>query len=145
MNWGYKVTLLYLGFACMIGFLAFGAVSQEYFLVTKSYYEEEIKYEETLDKLRNAKKLETPLAVSIDRDHHKLLLSFPAKQQSIEGVISLYRPSNANLDQSHEIELSETTNAQSISTSSLKPGLWKVKIAWENEGTAYLVEESIII
>ena len=75
LSWGYKIMFVYLAFVAGIGFLVFKASNQEFDLVTKDYYEQELKYQQVIDQSANASKLSTP--VSIEKKEEQLKISFP--------------------------------------------------------------------
>ncbi|NCI45683.1 FixH family protein [Sediminibacterium soli] len=54
MNWGYRLTLVFIGFTAMIGTLVYKATHTKYELVSKDYYSEELRYQEKIDGSNNA-------------------------------------------------------------------------------------------
>jgi hypothetical protein len=56
----------------------------------------------------------------------------------------LFRPSDARLDQKIDFEItSQNENAFDLKT--LKPGYWKLKLTWSENGVDYFHEEKINI
>ena len=53
LSWGYKIAFVYIIFVAGIGFLVFKASSQKFDLVTKDYYDQELKYQEVIDQAAN--------------------------------------------------------------------------------------------
>ena len=63
ISWGYIITAGYLVFVTGIVFLVYKASSQKFDLVTKDYYEQELKYQDVSDESANTAKLSAPLVV----------------------------------------------------------------------------------
>ncbi len=58
MNWGWKITILYIFFAAGILTLVFLSISQKIDLVDKNYYEKELVHQSRLDQQANYASLE---------------------------------------------------------------------------------------
>ena len=58
MNWGWKITLLYISFAAGILTLVFLSINQKIDLVDKNYYERELVHQSRLDQQKNYAALE---------------------------------------------------------------------------------------
>ena len=63
LSWGYKITLVYIAFVAGMGFLVFKASSQKFDLVTKDYYEQELKYQQVIDQAANSSRLSEPVTI----------------------------------------------------------------------------------
>ena len=55
MNWFYRMMLLLLAFISMLMYFTIRSVNAPLPLVTEKYYEEEIKYQDKIDKISNSK------------------------------------------------------------------------------------------
>ena len=60
---------------------------------------------------------------------------------NVTGTVSLYRPSNKNLDFDLPISLSDSHLL--IPDNQLLDGRWDIKIFWKHEGKDFLHKESI--
>jgi hypothetical protein len=54
LSWGYKIMFVYIAFVAGMGFLVFKASSQKFDLVTKDYYDQELKYQQVIDQAANS-------------------------------------------------------------------------------------------
>ncbi len=139
VNWG---TGIVLAFVLFIGFILFFVIKTNtdkkanYDLVTEEYYKAELAYQDEIDAATNARKLVNP--VKIRKKEGGLLIEFPAEfdPKLITGLVSLYRPSNKQLDFSLPLSLSNTHLL--IPGKRLLDGRWDIKIVWEYKGESYL-------
>ncbi|MTG98150.1 MULTISPECIES: FixH family protein [Myroides] len=106
-------------------------------LVTENYYQQEIEVDGKAERELNAKKLKTPLKLSIT-DDKEILVVFPKEfdYSNIKGKISLYRPSDQTLDFDIPISLS-SSNLLIPNTKLGSGGRWDISIEWEYKGTSY--------
>jgi len=140
MNWGKGLALFFGGFILFMGGLVTVCMMQEdLHLVTQNYYEEEIKYQEQIDRTVNANSLDYKV------------ITFHAKKKSLSldlplgavGTLQLFRPSDARLDQKISIEMIHPT--LSIDLRDLKPGYWKMMLTWEAGDKEFYKEENITL
>ncbi|MBC3759393.1 FixH family protein [Hyunsoonleella sp. SJ7] len=144
INWGTGIVLAFIGF---IGFIMYFIVSMnvddryDHDLVSEDYYGEELKYQEDIDKLKNAKTLTTN--ISYNKSLEGLRINFPSDIdfKKITGKVFLYRPSNKQLDFETSISLSNPYLL--IPDNRLVDGRWNIKIDWQYRGKSYLFKESI--
>ena len=89
----------------------------------------------------NAYKLTNKLVV--EKTEGGLLIEFPKDQDynKITGNVSLYRPSNKQLDFNLPISLSKTHLL--IPDKRLLDGRWDIKITWQYNKEEYLHKQSI--
>ena len=145
LNWGHKILFLYLGFVVLVLVMVIMAYRHDVPLVSDDYYEKELKYQDDIDELKNAALLTDPLSVQYRADEHVLLINYPKDHTGrISGSIQFMRPSDPKLDIDFQVNAGED-HSQNISTASLKKGLWKLKIYWENAGRKYLEEQDLIL
>jgi nitrogen fixation protein FixH len=135
--WPMAIVLTLVLFFCGIMTLVVIASSQKVDLVSDNYYEQELKYQGSIDSLERAKPLGAK--ATYDAPGRRIVLSLPAGQtrRNLTGAIQLYRPSEAGLDQ--ELSLAPNSDGvQAVDASRLQPGLWKVRVSWAVEGRDYL-------
>ena len=113
-------------------------------LVADDYYDQEIKYQEQIDKIVRTKALNRQL--HLERTNSTLVLGFPnyMSPDLLSGKISFYRPSDKELDFYTKVNV-DTNNTQSISTKSLKSGLWKIKVDWAASDTTFYNEFDVVL
>lgn len=139
ISWGYKITILYVGFVALIVCMVTMAMRQKVDLVSKDYYEQELKFQDKLNKTNRANALKEPLTWEIKQG--VLQLKFPQQfnGQKINGSICFFRPSDASLDKTITIQ-ADTAAVQIISTHQLKKGVYKMQISWEVNKEEYYNE-----
>ncbi|TLF45173.1 FixH family protein [Maribacter aurantiacus] len=145
INWGTGIVLAFIGF---IGFILFFVVRMStdkranHDLVTEDYYRQELAYQKEIDAQKNATKDINKLQVRKSPDG--LEIRFPEKvnPKKIEGTVSLYRPSNKQLD--FDLPISLSNNHLLIPDNRLLDGRWDIKVSWNYNGTDYLHKENII-
>lgn len=121
-------------------------------LVRTDYYDDEIHYQEQLDRLNRTLGLNGRISVAYDAVRNTIAVTLPVPQCSankanarskvISGHIRLYRPANQSLDR--EIQLSlDPAGSQFIDAKSLATGLWKVRVYWTMDGQDYYYNQAI--
>ncbi len=144
INWG---TGIVIAFVCFISFIIFFVVRShtdnraDHDLVTEDYYQAELGYQKEIDAETNSRMLEQP--ISLRKNAEGLEIIFPEKftDKGIEGLVSLYRPSNKHLDFDLPFKLSKTHLL--IPDNRLLDGRWDLKITWKHAGKSYLHKESL--
>lgn len=144
INWGTGIVIT---FVLFIGFILFFVVKTmtnskyEYDLVATDYYKDELNYQTNINQIQNAKDKGYQIDLTIQESGMIVDFPFVMNDSDIKGEILLYRPSNKNLDKKLPIQLSE--KKQFISNKILLPGIWNVKISWQQHGEKFLFEQSI--
>lgn len=142
MNWGTGLSIAIAAFMLMIIFFVFGASKLQTELVADNYYEKEIKFQETIDKQKNANALNGRFKVTSSGRTLTVTLPNDLEGKAISGKISLYRPSDSNLD--FEVEVIDDLK-QVIESKNLIPGKWKITIDFTADGKGYHYEKEMYI
>jgi len=144
ISWGIKIAGLYVGFVILILSLVSMAMRQNVDLVSKDYYEQELNYQDKIDKTNRSRSLKEPLSWEVKQG--VLALKFPEqfKGQKINGSIYFFRPSDAAMDKTIPIS-ADTSSVRDISTTQLKKGLYKMQVSWEVNKEEYYNEGIIQI
>ncbi len=144
MNWGSKITIAFLAFAMFLGVLIYRVYQAKIHLVADDYYEQELAYQEQIDKLENEQALEKSVDIELKSELKILSIRFPKNLAIESGHLELYRPSDASLDRKWKLKLDQD-NTQILSTKNLASGLWQVKIEWRDQSNAYLKQENLYL
>ncbi|SIR23553.1 FixH family protein [Maribacter ulvicola] len=144
INWG---TGIIIAIAAFISFILFFVITMttshnaNHDLVTKEYYKAELGYQKEIDAERNATTASSQ--IEIKKSPEGLLVIFPKgyDDTNVKGTISLYRPSNKNLDFNLPISLSDSHLL--IPDNKLLDGRWDIKVFWEHENKEFLHKKSI--
>jgi hypothetical protein len=115
-------------------------------LVSADYYEQGISYQQQIDRINLGHKNVYNLLVEYKRTEQVLRVHFPDSMdtRSISGAITLFRPADARQDQKIPLIIGND-HQQSIDLHNLVKGLWRIKIAWQNEELKCYQEEVLII
>ncbi|WP_047246472.1 FixH family protein [Maribacter thermophilus] len=144
INWGTAIVLAFIGF---IGFILFFIVRMStdnranHDLVTEDYYKAELEYQKEIDAQNNSTKDVAQLQVKKQSDGLRIEFPENLSPEKIKGTVSLYRPSNKQLDFNLPISLSD--NHLLIPDKRLLDGRWDIKIAWTYQDKDYLHKENI--
>lgn len=144
MNWGTGVVIAMVSFMIFIlSFVYRSVVMDEYQhdLVSEDYYKDELHYQEEIDKLNNAAKLNVNLTVS--RTPEGLLLNFPddMNPDMISGTLKIQRPSNKALDIELPVKLSG--HEQLVPGDRLVSGKYLIWVDWKHGDSEYLLKEEL--
>jgi hypothetical protein len=142
MNWGKGIILSFVLFAIFIGYLVYVCVRQDISLVSKNYYQEELAYQEQIDRMGNSNALPQKPVVRISEG--KLLVEFNQFQDMKNGKLILFRPSEEKFDK-HFLLLSTPMKSQEFDVSQLPKGMYRLKMSWSMGGKGYYLEKEITL
>lgn len=145
INWG---TGIVIAFICFISFIMYFVISMstddqyDHDLVNENYYEQELKYQNDIDKEKNGKALIEN--VSWHKSNQGIEIKFPANMtySEIKGTVLLDRPSNKALDFKSDLNLKSNTFL--IQKAYLLEGRWNLKVYWSYQDKDYLFKELIV-
>jgi hypothetical protein len=122
------------------------ACSQREDLVSTNYYEQELHYQDQIDRTERTRREAGQTAVAYDAVLQQITVSLPPGQArgGLSGTLELYRPSAANLDRSLKLE-PDAGGVQRLDASGLAPGLWKVRVSWTFDQRSYYVEQKVVV
>lgn len=141
MNFGNWIVVSFILFAAFMAVLVTVCMRQEVSLVSKNYYNEELKFQEQIERERNTNLLEQKPSVNV----HGSVLTL-ALNQSLpisEGTIKLFCPANANMDRT--FSLSPESETQSFDLKGLSTGMYRVKLHWTMDNKQFYQEEVITL
>ena len=144
MSWGYRVTLLTVGFVCFMLFLVFSAFQQTFDLVAEDYYGKELKFEEQMTKQANQQQIKEPVTYTMSGS--RLSIQFPTQLsgKTISGKILFFRPSDAKKDLLVQIHCSEN-GVQEFLIEQFSKGMYRIQIDYLAGNTTYYSEQTIMI
>ncbi|MBS1740194.1 MAG: FixH family protein [Bacteroidetes bacterium] len=141
INWGARIAILYLGFVALVVTLVFMSMKHDTQLVTKDYYQDEIKYQEVIDAGKNQAALSSPVGFSVNNENVTILLPVEFSDKIVKGDVQFYSAVNAAWDEHFPIDGQSTTFI--IPRSKLHPTRYKVKLRWESEAKTYYQETDL--
>ena len=144
--WPYAIVAVFVLFAGYIGSMVYQAMQTDVNLVSADYYQQELAHQQRINAVANAAALSTPVQVRHDAASRRLTLQLPAALagQAIAGQVHFFRPSNQNLD--FTVPLRPAADLQqSINTSKMPLGFWRVQLEFTAGGLAYFVEQDLLL
>jgi hypothetical protein len=119
---------------------------QEENLVTTDYYEQEVRYQDQMDRINQAASLQAPARINYDAAKRSIAVALPEDhaRQAPKGWVQLYRPSAASLDRKLNLQL-DANGVQNIDAATLANGLWHVRVSWTLNGTDYFYDQKLVI
>ncbi len=142
INWGTGIFLFYTFFAITLFYQVYKSTQYDHSLVVDNYYEKDLSYQKTIDKLKNSNALARPLQINYYDILQLVELEFPDEFENITGTIQFYRAANKKEDVLLPIELGGD-NCMNVFVRSLKSGLWKIEVDWVGDGTPFLDKKMI--
>lgn len=142
--WPYALIAYFAVFiSAVIGFITW-SVHQKMDLVGADYYDQEIRYQSQIDKLRRTAAMGP--AMPIDYAPGRITFRLPREQvsQGVTGSVQLYRPSNAGMDRTVPLAV-DSTGLQHIDATALTAGLWRIRISWKAGGEEFYRDDSLVI
>ena len=143
-SWGKGIFITYSLFLVIILTVVVYISSMDVNLVTEDYYEKELNHQEQIDIA--ARTIQLPEQLNITVTQNLINLKFPSlfKPYDISGLVQFYRPSDSQQDFSVNIELSDSLE-QTIFTTSIQKGYWRIKVDWTAEEKDYFNEKLVMI
>jgi nitrogen fixation protein FixH len=143
MNFGVKITVLYLSFVALILTLVFMCFGQKVELVSKDYYAQEIAFQDKINAVNNEKSLTGSINHSVNGNEIVLTIDSTLLSNDFEGTVVFFRPSDSSKDVKLKMNFNNYT--QIINGSSLIHGAYKLQLTWVTNHTKYFKEEVIFI
>lgn len=142
INWGTAIVIAFVAFISFIMYFVISMSTNKKFdhdLVTEDYYQQELKYQDDINKVQNAKKLNQN--IEFKKTDEGIILSFPKdlNTNNIKGKVFLYRPSNKQLD--FEMPISLSNHNLLIPDNSLLDGRWDIKIDWSYKTDEFMFKK----
>jgi hypothetical protein len=141
MNWGLKIGILYGGFVVLIVTMVVMSSRQKMDLVATDYYDQELKYEDQLNKMRASSKLEHQPELIANGNRLELVFPDDVRGKSISGNLIFFRSSDAQKDVAQELT-SDTLLRRVVATEKLVPGYYQAKLNWKANEQEYYQEFS---
>jgi hypothetical protein len=136
LNWGKSILAVYIGFVLLMVFMVYMASMQDFDLVAKDYYKQEIEYQTKIDANKNQTNSNNKWQIiSMSNQIEISLANFAASKKPV-GKIEFYRPSNSKLDVMKDLDLN-AEGKMFISAQNFKTGPYLIKINYTIENKSY--------
>lgn len=145
--WPYAIIAWFVVFGTGMAAWVVVAVRNDPELVRADYYEQEITYQQQLDRLQRTAAVRHQIALTYDAAGEQVVLRLPASPgggSPPSGTIQFYRPSNARLDFAVPVAL-DAAGLQRVPAGKLQGGLWKVRVNWISGGQEFHHDQSLVL
>ena len=141
MNWGNKLILVFIVFAGMMGTLIYKCMQTNFELVSKEYYNDELRYQDKIDGMNNANKLSD---VVITEAGQQVAIQLPKELdgQPVTGQAWFYCVTNASNDRKLPIEVNQE-GLFVVDKSQLATAKYTVKLTWQVGEQKYHTEKAL--
>jgi hypothetical protein len=144
ISWGTGIVIAFVIFMGGTISTAVYMMNQDVNLVADDYYDQEIKYQQQIDRMERTSRLEKEQIISFNGSTVKINIPKVLVSKRLTGEIYFYRPSDSNSDIKIPL-ITDTSGVQVIPIESLKKGYWKIKVSWLSKGKDYFSEDRILI
>lgn len=142
MNWGKSIVLVFIVFAGFIGTMVVLMSRERIDLVRDDYYQDEIAYQQQIDRVSNAQRFDSKTYIQYRSDLQQVQVSLPDSLR--QGTLMLYRP--ADRQQDVQQVLTGVTPSPVVIPMAQKPGgLWRAKLTWSDGQREYYTERELTI
>jgi hypothetical protein len=144
MSWGIRIAILYGAFVVMILFLVFKTMNENIDLVSPEYYQEELKFQDQIDRQRQSASLTEQPAIELREKNVAIKFPKSVASSTISGTIKFYRPSDSSKDFTTEVH-ADSSGMQMVSAEKLITGIYEVQLSWSAGGKNYYNTYSLYI
>jgi hypothetical protein len=142
MNFGKWIVVAFVLFAAFIATLVTVCIRQDIPLVTKQYYQEELAYQDQIERKLNANALANKPSITVSND--ELRIDYDLLPGVMNGELRLFRPSDPDLDQNFLVKATSET-VQTFVIAHPRPGLYRARFTWLQDGKEYYVEKILVL
>ncbi|MCX7638293.1 MAG: FixH family protein [Cyclobacteriaceae bacterium] len=143
MSWPRWIFVSFLLFMVFIGTMVVIMMKQDISLVADDYYEQELIYQQQLERKNNALKLDEKPKVKISEGKYAEV-SFPYDTPVQGGRIQVFRPSSKKLDEQFVFE-TLADNRLRFEMKEKASGAYRIRIWWKMHDKEYYWEEFLVI
>lgn len=138
MNWGNKLILVFIGFAGLMTTLVYKAVNTRFELVSKEYYQDELRYQDKIDGRANVANIGM---ITVTATNENLVLQMPKEMNglTVKGEIWFYCKTAAAKDLRLPLNV-DAEGKQIIARDKLVADKYLMKLSWEAADKKYYLE-----
>ena len=141
MSWGNKLIIVFIVFAALMATLVYKATQTKFELVSKDYYQDELRYQDKIDGAANAA-LEAPISIQLKDEIISIEFPDAQKNANITGEAWFYCSVDATKDKRFVLSV-DSTGIQRIERKGLQKGDYQVKISYEINQKKYYVAQQL--
>jgi nitrogen fixation protein FixH len=131
--------------SCIVAFIIF-ATRNKMELVNPNYYEDEMRFQQQIDRVTRTRALPAGVAAAYDAKQETITITLPPEHGRLaaSGRIELYRPSDSKLDRHLPLALN-SNGSQTVDVNAMRSGLWKLRVQWKAGGDEFFFDQSVFI
>lgn len=143
-TWGTGIFVFMTAFVLLMTSFMIRAASNQEELVAENYYEQELAYQQQIDKLNRSAALSEDLTLT--SNDAGLSLQFPSwtSGKAVTGTVQLQRPSDQRADDKLDLLL-DGKGHMVIPTADRLKGAYNVLVEWSVDGVSYLHRDRIYV
>jgi nitrogen fixation protein FixH len=141
--WPVGIILAFVLFISGVLFAVFRSYGEETPLVAENYYQQELDYQQQINREITTKQLNKFIAFRYQPDGKVLDLGYPldtAASKPVSGTVHFYRPSDDKLDFTRDVQ-PDAQGVQRFTLTDLQRGAWRVRVTWK-EGALEFYDET---
>jgi len=144
MSWGYRILIVYLAFAGLMGYMTYRAFQVNVDLVENDYYKTELKYQQVIDASKNSSRLSTAVSLHVVGGQVDIRLPAEMKHSDVKGTAWFYCAYDASKDRHFDLKIDQDA-LQQISLREFSPGHYVVKLDWTSGNRSYYTEQPFTV
>jgi hypothetical protein len=143
IGWGSRIILLYLSFMALIITLVVRSMHQDIDLVSRDYYNEELRFQDIIDASSNQAGLSKPVLMKLQDGTMQMQFPDEFNRDMARGKLHFYSQANAAWDRTFDLNI--VKGHCTISVKELAPANYLAKLTWTAGGKSYYQETTIQI
>ncbi len=143
-NWGTGIAITLILFIGLMASFVYKATQQNFDLVSETYYEDELKFEEIIQQKRNAKGLGE--RAILESDDNQLILKLPSALQGKSKSVNVHLYCEQDAKKDLHFTLSDVSSTEiPLSHPGEGTGRWIAKTTLVCEGVTYYFDPKITL
>lgn len=146
LNWGHKITITYMLFVILIGFLVYKSMQEKFELTSADYYDKAVHYNEQYTGMKNMQQFDRKLSLAYSPADSVFVVVYPEipEQQFFTGELLFFKPDDATCDFKIPVR-HDAAFVQEVKNIKGRKGLWILKASLQYKGTNCYDEQRILI
>ena len=143
MNWGNRLLIVFACFAVLIGTMVYKCMHQDFELVSKDYYNEELRYQDKIDGMQNAGFISK---LTLSQTDSTVSIGMPKELDGkpLTGQVYFYCAMNASKDIRLPLQVN-SNNIMHVNKARLTGFRYTVKLSLQSENKPYYYEQALTI
>jgi hypothetical protein len=143
MTWGTKLLLVFAAFALLMSTLVYKCMHQNFELVSKDYYSDELRYQDKIDGMNNANKIGEVL-IREGGDNVSIQLPKEVQGLALTGHALFYCTNDATMDRNIPLVVNDN-GLILIPKSRLAKAHYRVQLNWQVGKDRYYTEQNLVL